>query len=297
MFDQSDVIYHYDGSFDGLLCCVFECYEKKEMPVDIVLPDFAPPRLFSGRRIPTDSEKARRVWASIPKKMGPSALNFIRYAFLTCLVQKELYILQFMMLGYRHGPSVMNMLTDNVVNSLNKAVGHLDRESHLLKGFLRFSVFNDVLVGEIAPKNFVLPLLARHFCERYPEERFLIHDKTHGMGLIYQPYRSAVVPIDSLEMPEADETEQAFRELWRVFYDTIAIQSRHNPQCRRSHMPMRYWKYMTELSQTAGLPPKLNDSNRKELASPVPKNMNYLAASMNNGNLPRLNLPGRPGRC
>ena len=95
MFDQSDVIYHYDGSFDGLLCCVFECYEKKEMPVDIVLPDTAPPLLFSGKRIPTDLQKARRVLASIPKKMGPSALNLIRHAFLTCLTQKELYILQF----------------------------------------------------------------------------------------------------------------------------------------------------------------------------------------------------------
>jgi probable DNA metabolism protein len=250
MHNRSGLIYHYDGSFDGLLCCLFESYEKKEIPIDILVPEASQPQLFSGKLIPTDLQKAGRVLASIPSKLGPAALDLVRHAFLTCLVQKELYILLFLRLGYRYGPSIMNMLTNDVVNTIYKAVRHLDRESHLLKGFLRFSICNNVLVGEIAPKNFVLPLLGQHFCERYPEERFLIHDKTHGMGLIYQPYTSAVIPIDTLEMPEADEDEQMFRELWRVFYATIAIQERHNPKCRMSHMPMRYWKYMTEFSRT-----------------------------------------------
>lgn len=266
MLNQSDLIYRYDGSFDGLLCCVFESYEKKEIPLDILLPDASPALLFSVKEIPTDLSKASRVLASIPKKMGASALNFVRHAFLTCLVQKELYILLFLRLGYRYGPSVMNMLTDNVVNTLCKAVKHLERESHLFKGFLRFSIFNNVLVGEIEPKNFVLPLLVRHFCERYPEERFLIHDKTHGMGLVYQPYQSAVIPIDALELPAADEEEQNFRELWQLFYDTIAIQGRYNPQCRMTHMPKRYWKYMTEFDRIQkNIPPKLPSGSSTQI--------------------------------
>lgn len=265
---QSDLIYYYDGSFDGLLCCVFESYDKKEIPIDI-LTDTAEPMLFSGRSIPTDLQKARRVLDSIPKKIGASALDLVRHAFLTCLPRKELYILLFLRLGYRNGPSVMNMLTDEVVNTLSKAVTHLNRESHLLKGFLRFSVCNNVLVGEIAPKNFVLPLLTQHFCERYPEERFLILDKTHGMGLLYQPYQATVIPITDLELPEADEEEQTFRELWRLFYDTIAIQERFNPRCRMSHMPQRYWKYMTEFGFAPNtVQPKLSGFGGK-LLSPV----------------------------
>lgn len=242
----SDLIYCYDGSFDGLLCCVFESYEKKEIPLAIQMTAAAQPLLFATKQIPTDSQKAGRVLASIPQKLGPAALNFVQHAFLTCLKQKELTILLFLRLGYRYGPSVMNRLTDNVVGTLCQAVKHLERESHLFKGFLRFSIFNNVLVGEIEPKNYVLPLLTQHFCERYPEERFLIYDKTHGMGLVYQPYQSAVIPIDSLELPAADAEEQKFRELWQLFYDTIAIQGRYNPTCRLSHMPKRYWTYMTE---------------------------------------------------
>ena len=30
------VVYSYDGSFDGLLCCVFESYDRNEMPADVL---------------------------------------------------------------------------------------------------------------------------------------------------------------------------------------------------------------------------------------------------------------------
>jgi probable DNA metabolism protein len=259
MSTQADLTYYYDGSFDGLMCCVFESYDKKEIPIDILV-DSAVPQLFAGRPIPTDLRKSGRVLASIPQKLGPAALYFVRHAFLTCLPQKELYILLFLRLGYRHGPSVMNMLTDDIVNTLFKAVNHLTRESHLLKGFLRFSICNGILVAEAAPKNFVLPLLTQHFCERYPEERFLIVDKTHGMGLMYQPYQARVIPVADLEPPTLDDDEQTFRELWRLFYNTIAIKERYNPTCRMSHMPKRYWQYMTEF----GSPP---DDARPKLAA------------------------------
>lgn len=246
MANWGDLIYRYDGSFDGLLCCVFESYEKKEVPMDILPPDSDQLMLFPMKTIITDSKKARRVLNSIPVKIGAPALDFIRHAFLTCLAQKELYILLFLRLGYQYGPSVMTMLANDTVNKLFKAVKYLNNESHLLKGFLRFSILNNVLVGEIAPNNYVLPLLARHFCERYPEEHFLIHDQTHGMGLVYQPYQAAIIPIGTLELPEANEEEEKFRKLWQLFYDTIAIKERYNPRCRMSHMPKRYWDYMTE---------------------------------------------------
>lgn len=241
--------YEYDGSFEGLLCCVFASYELREIPVDILSPDTDALSLFPVRRIVTDPEKANRVMISIPAKMGQEALEFVQNAFLTCMEQKELQILLFLRLGYRHGPSVLNMLTNDVVNKLFKAVTHLQRESHLLCGFVRFSVFNGALAAEIEPKNCVLPLLTKHFCERFPDERFLIHDKTHGMALIYEPYRSAIIPIIDLELPEPDEDELNFRELWQQFYRSISIEARHNPKLRMNHMPKRYWKYLTEFGQ------------------------------------------------
>lgn len=248
MSDRSTVIYCYDGSFDGLLCCIFESYEQKEIPIDIVPADMEQVTFLPQKEIVTNSEKSARVLSSIPAKMGADALGFVQRAFLTCLPQKERHILLFLRLGYRCGPKVMNMLADDTVSILASAVRHLENEAHLLKGFIRFSVFNDALVSEIEPKNYVLPLLTTHFCERYPEERFLIYDRNHGMALVYRPYQSRIMAIEDLQLPEPDEEEQKFRELWQLFYKTIEIQGRHNPKCRMSHMPKRYWNYMTEFN-------------------------------------------------
>ena len=253
MPDRPNLTYRYDGTFEGLLCCVFESYYKKELPLDILAPD-APPTLFPAREIETDTEKARRVLVSIPRKMGAAAPGFLRRAFLTCLPHKELRTLEFLRLGYRVGPTVLNLLTDDTVHELTAAVRFLEREAHFFKEFIRFSDFRSALVSEIKPKNLVLPLLLTHFCERFPEEQFLIHDRVHGMALIYHPHHAEIVPIESLDLPEPDETERKYRELWRMFYKTIEIEGRHNPRCRMGHMPKRYWDCMTEFQQRDAAP-------------------------------------------
>lgn len=246
--EMAMVVYVYDGSFDGLLCCVFESYEKNEMPADVMPEDGQLPLLLSTRRIETRTDRAQRVQKSIPQKMGYAALDFVRRAFLTCLPNKELMILRFLRLGYRHGKSVLNRLTDETVHSLTTAVRHLTHEAHLFQGFVRFSDTNGVLTAQIEPKNMVLPLLAKPFSERYPGERFLIYDKTHSMVLLHQNSSVHICDAVDFEQPQPDAEEQKFRELWRLFYKTIEIRERRNPRCRMSHMPKRYWNCMTEFT-------------------------------------------------
>lgn len=249
MPDRPTLIYRYDGSFDGLLCCVFESYAAREIPSDIISAAIPQTTLFPVKDISSDPRRAQRVWASVPDKLGADIPEFLQHAFLTCLPQKERHILLFMRLAYRLGPAVRNHLADPEVDILQKAVRHLLNEAHLLTGFLRFSSFGGALVAEIEPKNIVLPLLSTHFCARYPEERFLILDKTYGMALCYRPHKARIVPVEELVLPEPDETEQCMRRLWKEYYDTIEIKERHNPRCRMGHMPKRYWTYLTEFSR------------------------------------------------
>lgn len=259
--DQGVVVYTYDGSFDGLMCCVFESYEKNEVPVDVLAEDSPVPYLLPVKRIETSEERAKRVLASIPKKMGKEALESIRHAFLTCHPKKELLILKFMRLGYSCGPSVMRRLTDDTVHELLSAVQHLKHEAHLYTGFIRFSEANGALTAQIEPKNFVLPLIGRHFCERYPAEQFLIYDRTHGMALLHEGGKLTICSIEAFEQPDPGEEELKFRELWRLFYDTIEIKERHNPRCRMSLMPKRYWSCMTEFARESQSAYKLSPGN------------------------------------
>lgn len=250
MFERGFTAYEYDGTIEGLLCCVFESYQKKEMPLDITPCGERQLTLGTTRFIQTDLTKAARVRRAIPRKISHDALMLFENVFLTFMEQKELYTLRFLQLGFAMGKDVMSHLTDDAVSALQKAERHLLNESHRYKQFIRFSVSGQVLVSVIKPLNQVLPIIAPHFIDRYPEEAFLIYDATHGMALVSRPGKSAIVPVDSFVLENPDEEEQMYRELWCEYYDAIAIEGRYNPKCRMSHMPKRYWDVMTEFCRS-----------------------------------------------
>ena len=250
MPDRTDLVYAYDGSFEGLMCCVFESYEQQEIP-SIIRPPGVPQSLFdTAKWIVADEHKADRVFNSIPLKISSRAQELVKLGFLTCAPDKELLILRFLRLGFKFGSKVMTMLTDDTVCSLQKAVRHLTSESHKFKGFVRFSVYGEVLVAVIEPKNFVLPLLSLHFCDRFRNEEFMIYDKTHTMALIYRSQKAELMFVEELTLPEVDATEIEYRRLWKQFYQTIAIEGRINPRRRRTMMPKRYWGQLTELDES-----------------------------------------------
>ncbi|HZK53306.1 MAG TPA: TIGR03915 family putative DNA repair protein [Desulfosporosinus sp.] len=251
MPDRTDLVYAYDGSFEGLMCCVFESYTLKEVPSDIRPPNVSQQSLFDTEKwIKSDDHKSDRVFNSIPSKISHQAQELVKLGFLTCVPNKELLIYRFLRLGFKHGSKVMTMLTDDTVCALQKAVHHLTSESHKFKGFVRFSIFGEVLVAVIEPKNFVLPLLSRHFCDRFLNETFMIYDKTHSMALIYRSQKTELIFVDELTLPKVDATEIAYRRLWKQFYNTIAIEGRNNPRCRRTLMPKRYWGQLTEFNHS-----------------------------------------------
>lgn len=250
MPDRSNLNYIYDGSFGGLLCCVFASYESREIPNDIFPGETPQLTLMPAREIVTEPERAGRVRRGVLQKLGPNGLELLRRAFLTCLPQKELRILLFLRKGFRCGPELLRRPTDDTVEPLLRAVRHLDNESHLLKGFIRFSDYNGILAAKIEPKNFVLPLLAPHFCGRYPGSPFLIYDRTHEMVLLYRPNeRPEILAAERVSFPRPGPEEERYRALWRAFYDAVEVPGRHNPKCRMSHMPKRYWNCMTEFDR------------------------------------------------
>ncbi len=254
MLADAALSYRYDGSWEGLLCCVFESYTAHELPTAILGPEAAETSLFGAKAIVTDAAHAARVERSLPEKLGLEAAELARLAFFTCLPEKELWTLRFLRLGYQYGPRVMQFAGNETVQMLQKAVQHLLSEAHLLKGFIRFSVQKAVLVTTIGPKNCVLPFLAKHFSARLPEEHWLIYDEVHHMALAYRPYESAILPMDGFQAAPPDAEEAKFRALWCQFYDTIEIKPRHNERCRMTLLPKRYWKYMTEFTRDCALP-------------------------------------------
>ena len=96
MYHRSDIVYLYDGGFQGFLCCVFQAFAQKEDPQMILPQDEAQSLLFDTRLIETRPEQARRVYAAVPAKIGPEALELLQCAFLSDLPDKELLLLEFL---------------------------------------------------------------------------------------------------------------------------------------------------------------------------------------------------------
>lgn len=243
----AELEYHYDGGWDGFFCCVYECVYAKERPLAIWPEDEAQPSFYRVKWIETEAGKAERVRASVQKKISPRAMELLQSVFLSCLPQKELAMLRFLLLGYQEGSKTPWMFGHPLVQPLLKAEQHMMGEIHLLRGFIRFSQRCGRLVATIEPKNFVLPFLAEHFIERFSREDFLIYDKAHGAALVYEKGRQAILPLEGLEAAPADEGEAEWEALWKRFYNTISIEGRENPRCRMGHMPKRYWQHMLEV--------------------------------------------------
>lgn len=252
---RTDVIYEYDGSFEGLMCCVFESFEKHEFPSGIRSADEPQGLLTPMRSIPTDPQKAARVYDSLAVKISAEVQELVRLAHLTCAPEKEMLILRFILLGFKYGGRVADRLTDLTVCSLQDAVRQLLRETHKFKGFVRFSAYGKVLAAVIGPKNDVLPLLATHFCDRLRGEAFMIYDETHKMALVNRAGGAVIVPLEEFKLPAPQREEAEYRRLWKQFYDTIAIEGRINPRCRMSFMPKRFWKNLTEFFSDEELRP------------------------------------------
>ena len=245
---MTEMVYYYDGSFEGRLCCIFDSYANKEVLTAIYRDEDDLPTLFASRMIETNRDHATRVLRRVVKSSAYAA-ELLHKGFLTCLPEKEMYLYRMVVRLLKEGAGFLRNFSDETVYPIASAVRHLNGEAHLLKGFIRFSELGGVLGSEIEPKNRVLPLLRSHFCARYREEKFFIYDRTNHEALFYAEGKAVIRPLEFFQMSPPDESEAHYRVLWKRFYDTIAIKERHNPKCRMTQMPKRYWNTMTEFQE------------------------------------------------
>lgn len=239
-----DVVFQYDGTFDGFLCCIFESYMYKEFPTAF-FSDEEFCSLYEVRCITTERNHAKRVYDSILRH-SRAAADIVRRGFFTCLPDKETHLYAVIRKLYREGPDFMRNYADPIYAPVARALRHMNGELEKLRGFVRFSDYSGVLGAEIEPKNQVLPLLRRHFCDRYANEAFFIYDRTHHELLVYANSHSRILHVDSLHLALPGDEEITFRRLWKQFYETVTIKERYNPRCQNTFMPKRYRGTMTE---------------------------------------------------
>ncbi|MBQ3008444.1 MAG: TIGR03915 family putative DNA repair protein [Oscillospiraceae bacterium] len=253
MSETQKVVYIYDGSFEGFLCCVYNFYYNRLKPVNIVSQADYSPSFYENVMIDTDYEQVYKVRFAIEEKIGRQNFEFLNDCFLSCLENKEMHMLGFIVKGFKMGYKVREMLSDNDVMALFKAHRSLQREVQLYLGLIRFYKAGDIYVSKIEPKNQILPLITWHFINRFANQRFMIYDAANGQALIYANGNHRIVYVDDIRMPQMDTDEKQLQRLWKNFYDTIAIKERYNPKCRMNFMPKRVWNNLPEMNDDKSL--------------------------------------------
>ncbi|MBB6217526.1 putative DNA metabolism protein [Anaerosolibacter carboniphilus] len=242
------IYYIYDGSFDGLLTCIYEAYYRREKPEKILFREDDQENLLVQKvYIEQDKEKAEKVYTAIRTKISLNALQNVFYTFLSEDEDAGSLIYRYIQLGFKVGKDIDGHLSDERVLDLHKVVQRVTKEKHLMLGLVRFRKVGDNLYyAPITPDNQILGLLAPHFSKRMADQNWIIYDTRRNMAAIYDQKEWILMEMVLERSLEVGEEELFYQQLWQQYFKSIAIKNRMNPKLQKQHMPKRYWKNLVE---------------------------------------------------
>ena len=233
----------YDGTLDGLFTIIFTYY--REIPEIKIEKEGQQTDFLEKVFIKTDIEKSQRVKKAIREKLGEDFYFNLIKNFKSKDPAKDDLIARIVKLSFIKGENFTNSSNKSAVRFRENAKNY-GYELHHFKGFTRFREIQEgFLFAEIEAENDVLEDLSSHFLRRLPAEKFIIYDKLRKRALVSVKGEASLVDIVDLDIRESDE-EKFFQDLWKGFYDAIAIKERANEKLMISNMPKKYWKYLPE---------------------------------------------------
>ena len=250
------IIFHYDKTLDGLLTAVFEAYNRKSFP-DVLLgaDDREPLFVDESFHVITDTDKSQRVWKGLEKKVQRNTLNMITHVWFSEVSGSDFLIFKYIRKLFDSQVSVEFNYVDEDVMEMQKIARKVGREKHRMIEFVRFQkAADDIYFAPVSPDHNCLPFVIEHFTNRYHDQKWIIYDTKRNYGFYYDLKKATEITLDSSGMfPEGKldesimaEDEKLFQNLWKGYFKALTIKERINPKLHRQHLPVRYWKYLTE---------------------------------------------------
>lgn len=250
---ENKIIYLCEDTPDGVFTAVYDVWAKEHSREHFSIQgerQHAMQLFAEYRYIQTDIEKAVKVIRSVRNQIGGEVADWIYHAALSYREDKIDCIYDFLKLAFCYGKKITTMHGETVVCRMYELKRNVSNEAHRFLEFLRFHDSEEgILIARIQPKNQILPLLAEHFADRFPEENFVILDETYQMGIFHpkqMQWYIAPLELESLERIWEKRQSAEYESLWKTFFQTIAIKQRENYQCQRNLCAIRYRDYMVE---------------------------------------------------
>lgn len=124
-------------------------------------------------------------------------------------------------------------------------------ETRYFMEFARFnSIGNKVYVCHLEPESDVIYEVSLHFADRMPSENWLIIDDNRKKSVVHttdgQMYIRYFTDYDMSVLAKTEDVNDEYTDMWKIFFETIAIKQRYNPECQRNLMPVWMRKHVTE---------------------------------------------------
>ncbi len=252
------VVYLYDGTFDGFLTVVFETYASKRPPLRIVKERCRQSNFFDNEiNIVADVEKSGRVWKGIIARSDVPVSQMFCLAFASDLSDVEIAMYRWLekLFADTTGHFYKNLLDEHTFE-LYGIARKVKREINRFYGFVRFQETSDGLFfSVIEPDHDIVSLLGPHFAARYPVQSWVIYDRRRDKGLYYDKSELHEIILSDKQFDamtgNIDQNikagnEDAYRKLWKAYYNAINITERKNTRLMLRCLPRRYWKYLPE---------------------------------------------------
>lgn len=246
----------YDGSFEGLFTAVFEVYEYKIDQPSITKATAVTGSLFSNvHTVITNTDKANRVTKKLKSAISTNTIRQLYDVYLSEINGIENVLLRYIQYALKSNFIIENDYANPDVLMIQQTSRKVRREKHRMEAFVRFQLTKDELYYSIIQPDYnVLPLISKHFEQRYADQRWLIYDSLRKYGLYYDGATVEEVQMNfeaDLNNKENlaslyDENELLYQQLWQQYFSSINIAARKNMKLHIRHMPKRYWQYLVE---------------------------------------------------
>jgi probable DNA metabolism protein len=244
----------YDGTFEGLLTAVYEIYERKLALIKIQKGEWLSTALFEDvLHVITDKQKAERVLKGLQQRLSAAGLQRLYAAHMADLANEDTTMIGFIRYAFDSEQNIEEDYGNKYVLRLSEIVRMVRREKHRMEAFVRFQKLQDeTFYAAIEPDINVVPLLARHFKDRYTDQKWIIYDLRRNYGIFYDLHHveyialdfSAANPANVISAYTADEG--LYQHLWQNYFKSVNIPARKNTKLHMRHIPKRYWRYLTE---------------------------------------------------
>lgn len=270
------MLIRYEATFEGLLTAVAVCLRSGREPA-VMLPDLDQQTLLPCMDVAAEpgirALFRKHLNQILGTEAGAAVFDTAYAAFLSDDEGIGLPVYRYLAEALRMKRDPSGNLLDRDVARVVSMAQRVRTQAHAYLGLIRFrQIAPTLFLSDFSPDYHILPLILPHFCERLPDQPFVIRDQRRDLAAVHVPGKPVRIFVlappeefgDVSDMQGAHPQSAAqdclmktmpdslsagtdpFELLWRRYLTRLAIPERRNLKLQKANMPKKYWKYLTE---------------------------------------------------